>query len=119
MAFHVSVFVFLLVVCLLLFLVLLWCLDWFAFRPSSSRGGTKRSTLHRMLKPRSPDDCPACHLGFTPSIGRGTASAPVRPWNEVKSRRGAPKRIDTEGSPVRTSSAFTLASLTLESTLWW
>jgi len=24
-------------------------------------------------------------------------SAPVRPWREVKSRRGAPKRIDTEG----------------------
>jgi len=27
----------------------------------------------------------------------GPASVPVRPWGEVKSRRGAPKRIDTEG----------------------
>ena len=56
------VFVFLLVVCLLLSLALLWRLDWFPFRPSSSRGWAKRSTLHRLLKPRSPDDCPACRL---------------------------------------------------------
>jgi hypothetical protein len=27
----------------------------------------------------------------------GPAPAPVRPWCEVKSRRGAPKRIDTQG----------------------
>ena len=27
----------------------------------------------------------------------GPIRAPVRPWREVKSRRGAPKRIDTEG----------------------
>jgi transposase-like protein len=26
-----------------------------------------------------------------------TAASPVRPWNEVKSRRGAPKRINTQG----------------------
>ena len=77
MALHVFVFVFLLVVCLFLFLALLWRLDWFPFRPSSSRGGAKRSTLHRLLKPRSPDDCPACHLGSTPSMGGGTASTEV------------------------------------------
>jgi hypothetical protein len=52
------VFVFLLVVCLLFSLVLLWRLDWFHFRPSSSRGGAKRTTLHRLLSPRCPDDCP-------------------------------------------------------------
>ncbi len=93
MAFHV--FVFLLVVCLLL-LALLWRLDWFPLRPSSN-GGAKRSRLPRLLKPRSPDDCPACRLASPASSGRGPASAPVRPWGEVKSRRGAPKRIDTEG----------------------
>jgi len=95
MALHV--FVFLLVVCLLLSLALLWRLCWFHFRPSSSRGGAKRTTLHRLLKPRSPDDCPACRLASTASSGGGPAPAPVRPWPEVKSRRGAPKRIDTEG----------------------
>ncbi|HEX6480009.1 MAG TPA: hypothetical protein VF043_14295 [Ktedonobacteraceae bacterium] len=32
-----------------------------------------------------------------PSSGGGPAPQPVRPWCEVKSRRGAPKRIDTQG----------------------
>jgi len=31
------------------------------------------------------------------SSGGGLAPAPVRPWREVKSRRGAPKRVNTEG----------------------
>jgi transposase-like protein/IS1 family transposase len=95
MALHV--FVFLLVVCLLLSLALFWRLDWFPFRPSSSPGGAKRTTLHRLLKPRSPDDCPACRLASTASSGVEPASVPVRPWREVKSRRGAPKRVNTEG----------------------
>lgn len=95
MALHV--YVFLLVVCLLLSLALLWRLCWFPLRPSSSRGGAKHTTLHRLLKPRCPDDCPTCRLASTPSSGAGTAHAPVRPWSEVKSRRGAPKRIPTEG----------------------
>jgi hypothetical protein len=95
MALHV--FVFLLVVCLLFSLVLLWRLDWFHFRPSSSRGGPKRTTLPRLLKPRCPDDCPACRLSCTNSSVVGPAPAPVRPWCEVKSRRGAPKRVNTEG----------------------
>jgi hypothetical protein len=95
MALHV--FVFLLVVCLLLSLALLWRLDWFPLRPSSSKGVAKRTTLHRLLKPRCPDDCPACRLVSTASSGVDPAPAPVRPWREVKSRRGAPKRIHTEG----------------------
>ena len=85
MALHV--FVFLLVVCLFLSLALLWRLDWFPLRSSSSRAGAKRSTLHRLLKPRCPDDCPACRLASTPSSSGGPV--PVLPWPEVKSRRGA------------------------------
>jgi hypothetical protein len=69
MALHVFVYVSLLVVCLLLPLALLWCLDWFHLRPSSTRGGAKRTTLHRLLKPRCPDDCPACRLVSTASSG--------------------------------------------------
>ena len=91
------VYMFLLVVCLFLSLALLWRLCLFPLRPSSLRGGVKRSTLQRLLKPRTPDDCPACRLTSTPSSGRGPASLPVRPWSEVKSRRGAPKRVNTEG----------------------
>jgi IS1 family transposase len=90
-------FVFLLVVCLLLSLARLRRLGWFPLRPSSSRGGAKCTTLHRLLKPRSPDDCSACRLASTPSSYGGPAPAPVRPWSEVKSRRGAPKHVNTEG----------------------
>ncbi len=97
MALHLFVCVFLLVVCLISSLARLGRLDWFPLRPSPSKGEAKRTTLHRLLKPRCPDDCPACHLSSTNSSGVGPASAPVRPWSEVKSRRGAPKRIDTEG----------------------
>jgi transposase-like protein len=89
------VFMFLLVVCLFLSLARLGRLDWFHFRPSSSRGAAKHSTLHRLLKPRPPDDCPACRLASTHAAGGGPA--PVRPWREVKSRRVAPKRVNTEG----------------------
>ena len=73
------VFVFLLVVCLLLSLALLWRLDWLPLRPSSSRAGAKHTTLHRLLKPRSPDDCPACRLASTASSGEGPAPADVAP----------------------------------------
>jgi IS1 family transposase len=95
MALQVFVFVFLLVVCLLLCLARLGRLDWFPLRPSSSKGGAKRSRLPRLIKPRSPDNCPACRLASAASSGGGPT--PVRPWREVKSRRGAPKRINTEG----------------------
>ena len=95
MALPVSMF--LLVVCLFLSLALLWRLCWFPHRPSSSRGGAKGSTLHRLLKPRSPDDCPSCRLAFPASSAEEPAPASIRPWYEVKSRRGAPKRIPTEG----------------------
>jgi hypothetical protein len=97
MALHVCMFVFLLVVCLLLSLARLGHLDWFRLQPFSSRGGAKRGTLHRLLKPRTPLDCPACRLASTASSGGEPASASVRPWPEVKSRRGAPKRVNTEG----------------------
>jgi IS1 family transposase len=91
------IFVFLLVFCHLLGLTLLWRLDWLHLQPSHSRGKTRHSIAQRLLKPRTPHDCPACRLASTPSSVVGPAPAPVRPWREVKSRRGAPKRIHTDG----------------------
>jgi hypothetical protein len=93
----VHMYVFLLVVCLLLCLGLLWRHNWLHLQPCASRGGAKRSTLYRLLKPRCPDDCPACRLASTLSSGGGLAPTSVRPWRGVKSRRGAPKRVNTEG----------------------
>ena len=52
---------------------------------------------HRLLKPRTPHDCPACqrqHAGLTAGAPQPPA---VSPWREVKRRRGAPKRIATDG----------------------
>ncbi len=45
--------------------------------------------------PHSPLDCPACRLCYT--LSSVVKPASVRPWHEVKSRRGAPKRVNTEG----------------------
>jgi len=91
------VFVFLLVLCLLLSLALFWRRDWFPLRSASTKGGAKRSRPPRLLKPRSPDDCPACRLASPASSGAGPTPAQVRPWREVKSRRGAPKQVNTAG----------------------
>ena len=95
MAFHV--FLFLLVFFLLLSLALLWRLRWFHLQPSHSQADKRRTLVQRLLKPRSLDDCPACRLASTPASSGGPVPALVRPWREVKSWRGAPRRIPTEG----------------------
>src|SRR3989440_5467304 len=71
-------------------------------QPAASR----RSPLQRLLKPRTPHDCPACRLCCAHSSVVGPVPLPVRPWREIKSRRGAPKRVNTEGfaCPNRTCS---------------
>src|SRR5437016_1727946 len=94
MAVHLFLF---LLVFMLLSLALLWCLDWLHLQTSSSRGEVIHSTVQRLLKPRTPDDCPACRLASIASSGGRPAPVPVRPWSEVKSRRGAPKRVNTDG----------------------
>jgi IS1 family transposase len=95
MALHL--FVFLLVVCLLLSLALLRRLGWLHLRPFHSPGAAKRSTFQRLLKPRCPNDCPACRLASTAPAIVEQLPLLVRPWREVRSRRGAPKRVNTEG----------------------
>jgi hypothetical protein len=55
------------------------------------------SHVPRCLTPRSPLDCPVCCLAALPSVEKEQTPTPVRPWREVKSRRGAPKRANTEG----------------------
>jgi hypothetical protein len=95
MAFHVFLF---LLVCFLML-----CLAWLC-RPSLLhrglahwRAGAVHPVVRRLLKPRTPRDCPACCVSSTFSAGAEPSPLPVRPWCEVKSRRGAPKRIDTQG----------------------
>jgi IS1 family transposase len=90
----IQVVLFLLVFLLFLGLALLCRLAWPHLQPSDAQAGRRCALVHRLLKPRTPLDCPVCRLA---SPGVEPASAPVRPWREVKSRRGAPKRIPTAG----------------------
>jgi hypothetical protein len=95
MAFEIDVF--LLMFFLILTLTWLWRHGWLPLQPSPFKTGAVRTTGHRLLKPRTPDDCPACRLASTASSSGGPTPLPVCPWSEVKSRRGAPKRRPTEG----------------------
>src|SRR3989440_11408103 len=90
-------FSFLLVFFLILSLARLWHLYLPHHQPSHSKRGAMRTRVHRLLKPRTPHDCSACRLSCTPSSDVRLGPAPVRPWREVKSRRGAPKRVNTQG----------------------
>ena len=64
--------------------------------PQPSNPGVP-AMVQRLLKPRTPDDCLACRrqVALPPSAPAPPPS--VRPWHEVRSRRGAPKRINTAG----------------------
>ena len=95
MTFHV--FLLLLLFFLMFALAGLCSFCWPYHCPAHSAATAKRTPIQRLLKPRSPRDCPACRLSCTISAGVGPAPASVRPWREVKSRRGAPKRVNTEG----------------------
>jgi hypothetical protein len=75
MTFHIVMF--LLVIFLLFSLALLWRHGWLPLQPSHFKTGTARTRLHRLLKPRTPDDCPSCRLGSTPLSGGGSVPAEV------------------------------------------
>jgi IS1 family transposase len=84
-----------------LLLLLLLCLVRLAWTwplgsssPPESTDATAR--VQRLLKPRTPNDCPNCRRQAPPTEAN-PPSMPVTPWSAIKSRRGAPKRIDTHG----------------------
>src|SRR4029434_6652085 len=53
--------------------------------------------IQRLLKPRTPHDCPLCRQQLTVPAAITPTPPTVTPWCEQKSRRGAPKRINTQG----------------------
>jgi hypothetical protein len=83
--------------CLMLSLARLCRLTWCHHCPAQLRAAARHPIVQRLLKPHSPHDCPACRLSSTFSSLVGPAPLSVRPWREVKSRRGAPKRMNTQG----------------------
>ena len=72
-----QIVVFLLMSFLLLWLARLGRHCWLPLQPSRFKARAVRTTLPRLLKPRSPDDCPACRFASTPLLGSGTASMEV------------------------------------------
>ncbi|MDQ5850591.1 MAG: hypothetical protein M3380_00690 [Chloroflexota bacterium] len=88
-------------VCSLIIALLLWVLwvivRWVRGHHAQLERSSATAIRQRLLKPRPPDDCPACrHQPARPVL---TPAPPpsVRPWKELKSRRGAQKRIATDG----------------------
>jgi IS1 family transposase len=55
----------------------------------------KKKGKRRRWQPKSPKDCPACQEGVKLSLFR--VQRRVRPWKEVKSRRGRKSTIPTPG----------------------
>ena len=96
MTFHFFLLL-LLLYCLMLYLARLCRLSWCHHCPAQLRVAARRTPIQRLLKPRSPHDCPVCRLSCAHSSVVESVSPAVRPWREVKSRRGAPKRVNTEG----------------------
>ena len=84
---------------LLLFVLALACLRWppWQHRPSPVPYAVGKATVARLLKPRTPADCPACRQPAGSTAPGLPPHPPVQPWRDVKSRRGAPKRIATQG----------------------
>jgi IS1 family transposase len=103
-----------------LLLLLLWCLLWLAWTwrhlpsyPSQNTAAT--ACVQRLLKPRTPDDCPTCRLQSTLPAATTPPHPAVTPWRAVKSRRGAPKHIDTHrfACPNRTCASYRITDAQL------
>lgn len=73
---------------------LAWFWRWSSSAPVLEKAKEK---VERSLRIRTPEDCPACSRAEAKSSGSTGQRREVRPWSEVKSRRGAPKRVKTEG----------------------
>jgi hypothetical protein len=82
--------------------LLVGCLVWLAWawqrhQHPASHPAAVTARVQRLLKPRTPDDCPACRQQAAAPAAPDPLRAAVPPWRERKSRRGAPKRIETQG----------------------
>ena len=82
---------------------LVWDRQWIAAWREGGKAvaPARASTGPRPLKPRTPEDCPACRgKGFQDGIGEaetGVGSCAITPYEQVKSRRGRKKHQSTAG----------------------
>jgi hypothetical protein len=74
--------------------ILLWLRVKWHWPPPATRQVIPKPSA-RPLKPRTPDDCPACCV--TPQPGLPPTSIPLKPYSQVKDPRGRKKSIVTAG----------------------
>jgi hypothetical protein len=106
---------------LLIFSLALLCAQSFPYHGlvQSGPAAKVRTTLHRLLKPRTPDDCPACRLFCTNSSGVGPGdSCLCVPGARAFATGEPPSGSTPKAMPVLISSASTSAILTLTSMRW-
>jgi hypothetical protein len=85
-----------LLICLGVSLVwLAW--SWQCHQQPRSPQAAGTAGMARLLKPRTPDDCPVCRQQDPVRAADTPLRPATRPWREQKSRRGAPKRSNTQG----------------------
>ncbi len=80
----------------LLLLVLLAWRIWMWWCPRNQNRPAVAAQIQRLLKPRTPNDCPSC-CQQAASLATAPPNLSVPPWRDRKSLRGAPKRIATQG----------------------
>jgi IS1 family transposase len=66
-------------------------------KPNQDGVLSPKAKVARPLKARSEDDCPLCRLAKTKKATPASLGPSLRPWRELKSHRGRPKQIQTEG----------------------
>lgn len=84
MTLHVFLLLFLLIFCL----ARLCQLHWLHHSPPHSRAVAVRTTVQRLLKPRSPLDCPACRLH--PLVGCGASASLCAALTRSQKPAGSP-----------------------------
>ncbi len=80
-----------------LLLCVLWVIVCWALADAQLNRASARAIGQHVLKPRTPDDCPACRCGSDRSLVVLPPPPTVRPWRDLKSRRGRPKQSATDG----------------------
>ncbi len=106
---------------LLLVVVLGWLAEACWRRQSPRQRTTAIATqIQRLLKPRTPHDCPACRQQALAPTGNPPTRPPVTPWSEINSHRGAPKHINTDGfaCPNRMCVYYRITDRQIHAPLW-
>ena len=85
----------------LLFLLLLAWRIWMWWRPHNHNRPAIAAQIQRLrpkgTRPRTPNDCPSCRQQAAAALATASPNLSVLPWRDRKSRRGARKRIATQG----------------------